>query len=524
MELNREYLPATGVSRLELVLLHGWGCNREIWRPLVTRIRAWANITLLDLPGCAPGMGNKPPSLDQLLQSLGNNVPEEAVYVGWSLGGQLAVEFASRYPERVCGLVTLCTNPCFVAKDSSPGMEPSVLEQFRALYRENPEATLKRFDSLQVAGARRPRPLLRQVRTTRSNAPDEGQSAGLDWLASLDQRDTLSALNLPKLHLFAANDKLVPPECARRVAELGECESIVLDDACHMLPLEAPSTLGDRIRDFLHRHNQLPCSPDTPALLDKSDVAESFSRAARDYDSVATLQRDVGTRLFNSLESIELAPLRILDLGCGTGHFLPQLMGRFPEAQYIGLDLAQGMVGYARQRFVEADQWVVGDAESLPLAAGSVDLVFSSLAIQWCYRPELLFAELARVLRPGGCCAFTSLGPDTLKELRASWAAVDEHQHVNTFLPVGELEAAVGRVPGLRLDLRAETFSMRYQRVRDLLSELKTLGAHNINRQRPSGLTGRRALQGMLDAYESWREDGTLPATYDVFFGVVEKI
>jgi len=135
-----------------------------------------------------------------------------------------------------------------------------------------------------------------------------------------------------------------------------------------------------------------------------------------------------------------------------------------------------------------------------------------------------LFAELARVLRPGGCCVFTSLGPDTLKELRASWAAVDEHQHVNTFLPAAELEAAVARVPGLRLDLRAETFGMHYQRVRDLLSELKTLGAHNINRQRPSGLTGRRALQGMLDAYESWRENGTLPATYDVYFGVVEKI
>ena len=83
--------------------------------------------------------------------------------------------------------------------------------------------------------------------------------------------------------------------------------------------------------------------------------------------------------------------------------------------------------------------WLVADAEALPLVNDSVDLVFSSLALQWCYRPDHLFAELARVLKPGGICVFTSLGPDTLRELRAAWAAVDAHQHVNAFLPAGEL-------------------------------------------------------------------------------------
>jgi malonyl-CoA O-methyltransferase len=181
------------------------------------------------------------------------------------------------------------------------------------------------------------------------------------------------------------------------------------------------------------------------------------------------------------------------------------------------------MIDVARQRFPDGTRWIVGDAESLPLAAGSLDLVFSSLAIQWCYRPGHLFAELARILRPGGRCLFTSLGPDTLRELRAAWAAVDEHQHVNTFLPAEALETAVGELPELALGLEAQLFTMEYPRVRDLLAELKTLGAHNVNRDRPTGLTGRRALQGMLDAYEKWRTGGRLPATYDVFFGVVEK-
>ena len=165
----------------------------------------------------------------------------------------------------------------------------------------------------------------------------------------------------------------------------------------------------------------------------------------------------------------------------------------------------------------------MGDAEALPLASNTVDLVFSSLAVQWCYRPEHLFAELARVLRPGGQCVFTSLGPDTLCELRAAWAAVDTHQHVNSFLPCAELASAVDRVPGVQLALATRQFRMEYLRVRDLLAELKTLGAHNMNADRPSGLTSRGALQGMLQAYETWRDDGVLPATYDVIFGVLEK-
>ena len=149
--------------------------------------------------------------------------------------------------------------------------------------------------------------------------------------------------------------------------------------------------------------------------------------------------------------------------------------------------------------------------------------IFSSLALQWCHRPALLFAELARVLRPGGRCVFTSLGPDTLKELRASWAAVDQHQHVNHFLPAQTLLQAVDAQGDATLALHEHVYRMEYDKVGELLHELKTLGAHNVNRDRPNGLTGRRALQGMMRAYESWREEGVLPATYQVYFGVLEK-
>jgi malonyl-CoA O-methyltransferase len=265
-------------------------------------------------------------------------------------------------------------------------------------------------------------------------------------------------------------------------------------------------------------------SPAVAPGLEKKDVAASFSRAAAKYDSVAHLQRDVGAQLLTRLEQWQGAVATVLDLGCGTGFFCPALKDRYPTARYLGLDLASGMVEYARGRYGDDGDWLVADAEALPLASESIDLVFSSLALQWCYRPEHLFPELARVLRPGGMCVFTSLGPDTLWELRSAWSAVDGHQHVNTFLPTSDLETAVGRIPGVKMQLERHVLRMEYARVRDLLDELKALGAHNMNRSRQPGLTSRRSLQGMLQAYEARRTGGVLPATYDVIFGVLEKI
>lgn len=519
--MNREFLPASGEPRQDLVLLHGWGANREVWRPLLASLRPWANVTLLDIPGSAPGeAGGGTPPLAEILQ----HSPRRAVYLGWSLGGQLALELAARHPARVAAVVTLCSNPCFVATDDWPGMCATDLQQFSDGLSTDPVAVLRRFDSLQVAGAVRPRPLLRQLQGLRSTAPGQELQAGLDWLANLDQRQLPGGLSQPQLHLQAASDALVPAGLTSRLQQqLAAPSRVEVLDGSHTMPLEQPGLLAHHLQDFLEEVGLLQAQRSPPTQLDKGEVAASFSRAAASYDSVAQLQRDVGCRLLQYLDELSASPATIVDLGCGTGHFQPLLQQRFPAARYIGLDLAEGMVRYARRQQPGDSEWIVGDAESLPLASASVDLVFSSLAIQWCERPDSLFAELARVLRPGGQCVFTTLGPATLQELRAAWAAVDGHQHVNSFLPAARLEAAAGRAAGVHLNLAGEQFCMRYTRVRDLLDELKGLGAHNVTRQRPSGLTGRGALQGMLRAYEDWRQDGMLPATYDVLFGTLER-
>ena len=527
--MSVEYLPAHRPQQLELVLLHGWGSSREIWRPLLAHLRPWANITLLDLPGCSPGLDTgRQWELAGLLEAILAVAPRQAVYIGWSLGGQLALELATRHVERVAAVVTLCSNPRFVAQRRWPGMDAAAFASFSASYQSDPVATLQRFGSLQARGARQPRTLLRQLHGRGRGTPGPELEAGLALLQRLDQRAQLAQLQQPQLHLLAANDGLVPAALEPALVGLlpaGAAARVhVLPGASHLALLDCADRLAREIHDFLAGTGLPGAGMGRFAGPDKREVASSFSRAATSYDAVAKLQRDVGTRLLAYLDPTAEAPAVVLDLGCGTGSFRPALQARCPGASYIGLDLAPGMVGYARAHGGADSSWLLGDAEALPLATDSVDLVFSSLAIQWCHRPEQVFAEIGRVLKPGGRCVFSTLGPDTLKELRQSWAAVDAHQHVNDFLPLDTLRAAAAMVPGLQLNMKTERHTMYYQRVGELLAELKGLGAHNMNRGRPAGLTTRGALQGMLQAYERWRCDDQLPASYEVFFGEATKI
>lgn len=263
----------------------------------------------------------------------------------------------------------------------------------------------------------------------------------------------------------------------------------------------------------------LPVPPG--GLPDKRQVAASFSRAAASYDSVAELQRDVGSQLLCRLPD-DFVPGRWLDLGCGTGHFSRALGERFPASHGVALDIAEGMLKHARP-LGGATHFIAGDAERLPLQDSTCDLIYSSLAVQWCEDFASVLGEARRVLKPGGVFAFASLCVGTLFELRDSWRQVDGMVHVNRFreFAVYQRLCAASGLQAISLETRPHV--LHYPDVRSLTHELKALGAHNLNPGRPTGLTGRARMQGLLQAYERFRQPQGLPATYQVVYGVLQK-
>lgn len=257
------------------------------------------------------------------------------------------------------------------------------------------------------------------------------------------------------------------------------------------------------------------------ARPDKSQVAASFSKAADTYDSVAQLQRDVGRQLLWYLP-LHLQPERWLDLGCGTGFFSRALADWYPRGEGIAVDIAEGMLQHA-QLLGGAQAFAAGDAERLPLRDGCCDLIFSSLALQWCADFAAVLAEAQRVLRPGGVLAFSSLCVGTLQELRDSWQAVDGFVHVNRFRRLEDYQALC-TASSLRVErLQVRAHRLYYPELRSLTHSLKALGAHNLNEGRPVGLTGRARLRALADAYERQRQREGLPCTYQVIYGVLQK-
>jgi len=256
--------------------------------------------------------------------------------------------------------------------------------------------------------------------------------------------------------------------------------------------------------------------------IDKGSARRSFERAAAGYDRAAVLQREIADRLLARLDYVRLDPRLVLDLGCGTGYALAGLYKRFGKARILALDFAFSMLQQARGRgsWRNRPRCLCGDVEALPLADASVDLIFSNATFQWCNDIEGTFRECLRVLRPGGLLTFTTFGTDTLWELRGAWSAADGHSHVSPFLDLHDIGDALVRVRFADPVLDVDRMTVTYSRVRDLMRDLKEIGAHNATSERSRGLTGRQRLAAVEQAYEAHRRDGRLPASYEVLYGI----
>jgi malonyl-CoA O-methyltransferase len=261
--------------------------------------------------------------------------------------------------------------------------------------------------------------------------------------------------------------------------------------------------------------------PPDPFVLDRRAVRAAFDRASATYDAAAVLQTRVRDELLSRLDLIRIAPEVVVDLGCGTGHGARALKDRYRSAMVIGLDPALGMLRETRRRsgWLRPLQRVCGDARQLPFRDGAVNLMFSNLMLQWCDDLDAALAEIRRVLAPDGFLAFSTFGPDTLRELRAAWAAADGGTHVSGFRDMHDIGDALTRAGLSEPVMDVERLTMVYPDVAAITRDLKVIGAHNATAARARGLTGKGRWRAMTEAYERQRQAGLLPATYEVVYG-----
>ena len=257
--------------------------------------------------------------------------------------------------------------------------------------------------------------------------------------------------------------------------------------------------------------------------LDRRAVVQAFDRASESYDAAAALQERVRNELVARLVELKIEPARILDLGAGTGHASRALKRRYPKSLTVAADIAPGMLmrAKAQSRWLRRFERVRADAYTLPFRDGAFDVVFSSLMLQWCDDLDGVFAEIARVLKPGGVLLFSTFGPGTLAELRDAWGASDAPgNHVNHFFDPHALGSALMHAGLSEPVLDVDRTVIGYPDVLTLMRELKAIGAHNVTAGRARGLTGRKRLAAMTQAYETLRREGNLPATYEIIHAI----
>ena len=244
-----------------------------------------------------------------------------------------------------------------------------------------------------------------------------------------------------------------------------------------------------------------------------SKIRSTFNGAACNYDDNAFLQSEIANRLAEKLKVISIKPQTIIDLGSGTGLLSNKTAEIFPNANLICVDFAQQSLLKNSQNLK-----VCANAYELPFASNSVDFIVSNLMMQWCPDLKALFNECFRVLKPEGLILFTTFGPDTLKELKRSWSAVDSSAHVNDFIDMHDIGDQMLQSGFQSPIMEMENITLTYEKVLDLMHDLKSIGAQNVG-SRSKALTGKTKFKKMIEMYESYRSDGKLPATYEVIYG-----
>ncbi|WP_130832347.1 pimeloyl-ACP methyl ester esterase BioH [[Erwinia] mediterraneensis] len=252
--MNSLYWHTSGEGNVDLVLLHGWGLNAEVWNSITPRLSPHFRLHQVDLPGFGRSQGYPALTLTEMAQELVPSLPEKAILLGWSLGGLVASQLALTLPQRVSGLITVASSPCFTACDTWPGIKPDTLQGFQQQLSQDYQRTVERFLALQTLGtesARQDARALKEVVLSQPMPSVPVLEGGLAILGQADLREALRDLPVPFLRIYGYLDGLVP----RRVADLlDECwpasVSRVMEKAAHAPFISHPEAFCQHILDF----------------------------------------------------------------------------------------------------------------------------------------------------------------------------------------------------------------------------------------------------------------------------------
>ncbi|PHM28430.1 pimeloyl-ACP methyl ester esterase BioH [Xenorhabdus budapestensis] len=239
----------------DIVMLHGWGLNAEVWRSVETRLASHFRLHLVDLPGYGRSQPYPAMTLKEMAETVWQQAPENALWLGWSLGGLVASQIALNHPEQVAGLITVASSPKFSEDGDWPGIKPTVLSAFKHQLSEDFQKTVERFLALQTLGtdsARQDARLLKSVVLNQPMPTVEVLNAGLEILRTEDLRAELAQLQLPFLRIYGYLDGLVPRKIAALLdSQWSHTRSVTMRNAAHASFISHPDEFVDVLMDFV---------------------------------------------------------------------------------------------------------------------------------------------------------------------------------------------------------------------------------------------------------------------------------
>lgn len=239
------------MSALPLVLLHGWGVHAGVWGEVIARMDLGHTVIAPDYPA-EDGVDR---SMNEVIDRLAAMVPEQCVVAGWSLGGQLALQWAQRYPRRIRKLILISTTPRFVtAPDWAHGMDADAFSSFAGLVASDAAQALRRFRLLETQGDAQARKVARQLEAALATRPEaEGTvlMRTLDWLRETDLRPLLADIVQPALIVHGDCDRITPLAAGEYLAtHLADARIERMSGAAHAPFVSDPVAFSRRIAEF----------------------------------------------------------------------------------------------------------------------------------------------------------------------------------------------------------------------------------------------------------------------------------